>query len=148
MENKPRKLIKMKVIFVDQKKKDGTTFKVMKTIINNNGKEVWATIKFGDAVNTKVWKNENQVIYAPNIELENGEKNIKIPKSFEPYISKKDGQKKYPYIFIYEIDKAEKLVSNYKPSNNYVDANDITFDLDEEDTEHVELPNTDGLPFD
>ena len=38
MENKPRKLIKMKVIFVDQKKKDGTTFKVMKTIINDNGK--------------------------------------------------------------------------------------------------------------
>ena len=88
MENKPRKLIKMKVIFVDQKKKDGTTFKVMKTIINDNGKEVWATIKFGDAVNTKVWKNENQVIYAPNIELENGEKNIKIPKK-QRYISHK-----------------------------------------------------------
>ena len=45
MENKPRKLIKMKVIFVDQKKKDGTTFKVMKTIINDNGNALLVDLK-------------------------------------------------------------------------------------------------------
>lgn len=134
MENN-KKLVKLKVIFVDVDKHDGGTFKVMKTIINDGGKDKWVEVRFGDAVNTKIWKNENQMVYAPNITLADGSKNIRIPKSFEPFTSKKDGKKRYPYIFISEIEKAEKLVYKSNPSNNYVDADTIDFNIDEEDTD-------------
>ena len=56
-------LKKFKVIFVEQKKKDGTSFTKMLTILKkNDGTDLWVQIKFGDDVNTKVWKNKNQIV--------------------------------------------------------------------------------------
>ncbi len=45
-----RKVVKFKLIFVTQKKKDGTNFIVMKTILKDNK---WVEVRFGDNVNTK-----------------------------------------------------------------------------------------------
>ena len=139
--------IKFKVIFVNQKKKDGTTFIKMKTIIKDNGKDKWCDIKFGDSVNTKVWKNKNQIVTAENKTMEDGSKNIRVPKSFEPFEYK--GKMHYPYIYIQTITASEEY--NYKPkaSDNYVDADNVVFSLDDEETTPVSSNQIDDkdLPF-
>ena len=100
-------LKKFKVIFVEQKKKDGTTFIKMLTILKKkDGTDLWVPIKFGVAVNTKVWKNKNQVVTAENKVMEDGSKNIRIPKSFDSY--QYQGKTRYPYIYIQEIVSAEE----------------------------------------
>lgn len=126
---------KFKVIFVEQKKKDGTTFTKMLTILKQkDGKDLWCQIKFGDDVNTKVWKGKNQIVTAENKVMEDGSKNIRIPKSFEPYTNK-NGKTIYPYIYIQQITGAEEYHYKGNGNDNYVDADDVEFSLDDEETE-------------
>lgn len=140
-------LKKFKVIFVEQKKKDGTTFTKMLTILKKkDGSDLWCSIKFGDAVNTKVWKNKNQVVTAENKVMEDGSKNIRIPKSFEPY--EYQGKTRYPYIYVQEIVSAEESKYTPKSSDNYVDADSVDFAMDEPDTTAISTNNIeDDLPF-
>ena len=141
-------LKKFKVIFVEQKKKDGTTFTKMLTILKKkDGSDLWCAIKFGDAVNTKVWKNKNQVVTAENKVMEDGSKNIRIPKSFEPY--QYQGKTRYPYIYIQEIVSAEESKFTPKASNNYVDADEVELSMDDEETAPVSANQIDDkdLPF-
>lgn len=140
-------LKKFKVIFVEQKKKDGTTFTKMLTILKKkDGSDLWCAIKFGDAVNTKVWKNKNQVVTAENKTMEDGSKNIRIPKSFEPY--EYQGKTRYPYIYVQEIVSAEESKYTPKSSDNYVDADSVDFAMDEPDTTAISTNNIeDDLPF-
>lgn len=124
---------KFKVIFVDQKKKDGSSFTKMLTILKKkDGSDLWATIKFGDAVNTKIWKNKNQIVTAENKVMKDGSKNIRIPKSFEPF--EYQGKIHYPYIYIQEIIGAEEYKFTPKASDNYVDADEVEFSMDDEKT--------------
>lgn len=141
-------LKKFKVIFVEQKKKDGTTFTKMLTILKKkDGTDLWAPIKFGDAVNTKVWKNKNQVVTAENKVMEDGSKNIRIPKSFDAY--QYQGKTRYPYIYIQEIVSAEESKFTPKASDNYVDADEVEFSMDDEETTPVSANQIDDkdLPF-
>ena len=141
-------LKKFKVIFVEQKKKDGTTFIKMLTILKKkDGSDLWCNIKFGDDVNTKVWKNKNQVVTAENKVMEDSSKNIRIPKSFETY--QYQGKTHYPYIYVQEIVSAEEVKYTSKATDNYVDADSVDFAMDDEETEPVS--NNQGvlvdLPF-
>lgn len=115
------KVVKFKVIFVNQKKGDGTTFKKMKTILKVDGKDKWIDIKFDDAVNVKLFKNENQLVTA-------NADDVSKPKTLTPYVSKKDGKTKYPYVFVKNIQGFEKLQyqGNNEPSIDY------EFSIDEE----------------
>ena len=128
-------LKKFKVIFVEQKKKDGSKFTKMLTILKKkDGTDLWCQIKFGDAVNTKVWKNINQIVTAENKVMDDGSKNIRIPKSFDTYTNSK-GKTCYPYIYIQEIVNATEYHYQPKNNDNYVDADDVEFSLDDEETE-------------
>ena len=91
--------IKLKLIFLNKKKQDGTPYKKMMTILKDGEKEVWVEVKFGDDVNEKQFKEENQIITA-NVN------DIRLPISLKPY--EKDGKKKYPYIWIEKIISFEK----------------------------------------
>lgn len=119
-----RKVVKFKLIFVNQKRKDGSSFVVMKTILKDNK---WVQVKFGDNVNTKLFKGENQVItaYADD---------VKKPVSLESYVSKKDGKTKYPYYWVENIIGFEKLVG--KPKEPSVTEQD-DFEMDEPSTDEV-----------
>ena len=123
-----KKVVKFKLIFVQQKKKDGTTFVVMKTILKDNK---WVEVRFGDNVNTKLFKGENQIIeaYADD---------VRKPLSLEPYTSKKDGKTKYPYYWVENIIGFEKYVgkvSEPKPVEQ------DEFEMDEEPTTPVSQNN-------
>lgn len=120
-----KKVVKFKVIFVNQKKKDGTTFVVMKTILKG---EKWVEIRFGDNVNTKIWKGENQVVEAYSDD-------VRKPTSFEPYTSKKDGKTKYPYIWVENIIGSTKLIGKAKEPTPVAQDD---FQMDEETTDAVE----------
>lgn len=120
-----------KVIFKEQEKKDGTKFWKMLTIIKKDGKNAFAPIRFGDAVNTNIWKHKNQVVTAENKTMEDGSKNIRIPKDFKPYEYK--GKTIFPYIYIQEITGYKESVYKGNGENNYVDADDVDFSLDGED---------------
>lgn len=122
----------LKVIFKEEKKKDGTTFIKMLTILKKkDGKDQWAQIKFGDAVNTKVWKNKNQLILVEDKKMKDGTPNIRIPKSFEPYMYQ--GKKKYPYVYIQEILKSKPYEYHGDGESHYQDAKDVDFNMDDVD---------------
>lgn len=123
-----KKVVKFKLIFVQQKKKDGTTFVVMKTILKDNK---WVEVRFGDNVNTKLFKGENQIIEAYVDD-------VRKPLSLEPYTSKKDGKTKYPYYWVENIIGFEKYVgkvSDPKPVEQ------DEFEMDEEPTTPVSQNN-------
>lgn len=123
-----------KVIFKEQEKKDGTKFWKMLTILKGkgkDGKDLFAPIRFGDAVNTNIWKHKNQVVSAENKEMEDGSQNIRIPKDFKPYEYK--GKKIYPYIYIQEITGYKESVYKGNGEDNYINADDVDFSLDGED---------------
>lgn len=118
-------VVKFKLIFVNQKKKDGSTFVTMKTILSGNK---WIEVRFGDNVNTKLFKGENQIISALKDD-------VKLPLSLEPYVSKKDGKTKYPYVWVENITGYEKLIGKVsEPKETTQDA----FQMDEEETKPVE----------
>lgn len=119
------KVVTLKLIFVNQKRKDGSPFQVMKTILKGNQ---WVAVRFGDNVNTKLFKGENQLITA-------NASDVKMPLSLEPYVSKKDGKTKYPYIWIENIKGFEKLESNFKAEP--IETSQDLFELDEPSTEAV-----------
>lgn len=128
----------LKVIFKEQEKKDGTTFMKMLTILKKkDGTNQWAQIKFGDGVNTKVWKNQHQIIEVEQKEMPDGSKNLRVPNDFKPYTYK--GKLKYPYVYVQEILRSKPY--DYKPSNesHYVDDADMSFSMDDVD---------DNLPWD
>lgn len=126
-----KKTISLKVLFVENHKMDGTPYIVMKTILKDGR---WIQIKFGDEVNTKIWKNTNQVITALIDD-------VTPPKTFEPY-EDKDGKKKYPYVWVERIVDCKPLVSHIKRV-----ATQDMFEVDEEDTEPVDVSGVE-LPFD
>lgn len=135
------KTIKLKVIFTELTKKDGSKFMVTKTILKNDNyknSEQWVEIKFGDAVNTKIWKNKNQLVTAEIKNMPDGKPNVKIPKSFEPFVNK-DGKTVYPFIKIEDILDAKPLEYKHKDEDNsfYQDASQVEFSLDEEDTDKL-----------
>lgn len=143
---KENNLKKFKVVFVEQKKKDSSTFTKMLTILKDkDGKDKWCSIKFGDAVNTKVWKNKNQIVTAENKTMDDGSKNIRIPKSFEPY--EYNGKMRYPYIYVQEIVSSEEAKFTPKKSDNYVDADEVEFSMDDEETEPLSSNQAEDLPF-
>ena len=134
---------KFKVVFVEQQKKDGSKFTKMLTILKlKDGSEKWVNIKFSDGINTKIWKNKNQIVTAENKVMEDGSKNIRIPKSFEPYEYK--GKKIYPYIYIQEIKATQEYVYTPKASDNYVDADEVEFAMDDEETEPLTATQNDN----
>lgn len=143
-ENKNLK--KFKVIFKSQKKNDGSSFTKTLTILKDkNGKDLWVNIKFGDSVNTKIWKGKNQIVTAESKLLEDGTNNIRIPKSFSPY--EYQGKKKYPYIFINEIVESVEYVYEGSSNNYYVDPDDIDFSLDDVTTDPISANQDKDMPF-
>ena len=122
--------VKFKLIFKTQQKKDGTPYTKMLTILKlKDGTDKWCEIKFGDEVNTKLFKGENQIIVANS-------EDVRLPKSFEPYTDKKTGKKKYPYVW------CEKIISNskyeFKPSSEPMETTQDAFSFNDDD----------ALPFD
>ena len=143
---KENNLKKFKVVFVEQKKKDGSSFTKMLTILKDkDGNDKWCAIKFGDAVNTKLWKNKNQIVTAENKTMEDGSKNIRIPKSFEPY--EYNGKTHYPYIYVQEIKSSEEYIYTPKQSDNYVDADEVEFAMDDEESTPISSNQAEDLPF-
>lgn len=126
MANAKQDVVKLKLIFVNQKKNDGSSFISMKTIVKG-GK--WVSVKFGDNVNTKLFKNENQIITAKK-------EDVRLPLSYEPYVSKKDGKTKYPYIWIENIIGFEKYVGT--PKSEPKETTQDEFQMDDETTDAVE----------
>ena len=122
--------MKFKVIFKDEKKKDGTTFKKMLTILKVNGENKWCQIKFGDLVNTKAWKNHHQIVCAEQKEMSDGSKNIRIPDSFEPFMYK--GKMRYPYVYIQEIIGSIDYTPKEQPRKE-VEATQDSFSMDDVD---------------
>lgn len=121
---------KFKVIFVDNKKKDGGVFTTMKTILKGeDGKDIWINILFDDKVNTKLFKGKNQICVAD-------ETKIHLPISLEPY--KKDGVLKYPYVWVDEIISHQEY--KYKSNTERKPLN-LSFSMDAED-------DNETLPFD
>ena len=125
--------IKFKVIFVKNKKKDGTPFTKMMTILKDGSKDCWCEIKFGESVNTKLFKGENQIVTAKIDD-------IRFPLSLSSYVDKKSGKTKYPYVWCEKIESFEKMVGT-----NFV-KKEFTFAMDEPDTSSVST-NPDELPF-
>ena len=124
----------LKVIFKKVEKKNGGFFYKMLTILKGaNGEDKFVPIRFDNKnVNVAKWENKHQLILVENKEMQDGSKNIRIPKSFEPYNYK--GEMKYPYVYIQEI-KASKPYE-YHPKDtesHYVDADDTTFATDDID---------------
>lgn len=124
--------VKFKVIFVTNKKKDGTAFTKMMTILKDGEKDVWVDVKFGDSVNTKLFKGENQIITA---DLDD----VRLPLSVTPYTDKKTGKTKYPYVWCEKIIGSEKLVGEKLPKKEF------TFSMNEDSTPSV--PSNDKMPF-
>lgn len=93
--------IKFKLIFLNKKKQDGTPYVKMMTILKDGDKDVWVEVKFGDGVNEKQFKGENQIITA-KVE------DIRMPFSLQPY--EKDGKTKYPYLWVENIQAFEKAL--------------------------------------
>lgn len=127
--------VKFKLLYVTNKKKDGTTYIVPKTIIIDpkTKEEIWILVKFGDAVNTKLFKNKNQLITAE-------ESKVHLPKSFVPYVNK-EGVTKYPYVWVDDIISFDPLISKGKTADQSMFALD-----DESDSESVEIADEE-LPF-
>lgn len=114
-------LVKFKLIFVNQKKADGTSFQKMMTILSDN---TWVAVRFGDEVNTKIFKGENQMITAVASD-------VRLPLSTEPYTGK-DGKKHYPYVWCEKIVGSEKYV--FKGKAEPKETTQQAFALDDEET--------------
>lgn len=141
MENTEKKNVvkevKFKLLFTNHKKKDGTPFTKMQTIMKDaDGNEHWVEVRFGDSVNDKLFKGKHQIITA------NAE-DVRVPLGFEPYTNK-EGKTKYPYLWCENIIKFEEYQPKGKVSNPE-EANQSMFSLDEEDTKPV--TDTDVMPF-
>lgn len=113
--------VKFKLLFINQKKADGTSFTKMMTILSDN---TWVAVRFGDEVNTKIFKNENQLITAYASD-------VRLPLSNEPYVGK-DGKKHYPYVWCERIIGAEKYV--FKGKLEPKETTPASFSLDDEET--------------
>lgn len=131
-------LVKFKLIFVTNKKKDGSEYTKMVTILKDGDKDVWVDLKFGESVNEKQFKGVNQIVTADI-------NDVRLPISLEPYTNK-EGKTKYPYVWVEKIVKAEKLVysGNTKPRAVTQDA----FSMDDESTEPISADNdSQDMPF-
>lgn len=117
--------IKFKLIFVNKTKKDGTPYTKMMTILKDGENEVWCDIKFGESVNEKQFKGQHQLITADL-------NDVRFPLDTKPYVSKKDGKTKYPYVWVEKIISSEVLKGEYKS-----EPKQFTFAVDEEDTPSV-----------
>ena len=128
--------IKFKLIFLNKKKKDGTPYKKMMTILKDGENEVWVEVRFGDDVNEKQFKEENQIITADV-------NDVRLPLSLKPY--EKDGKKKYPYVWVEKIVSFEKAPSiKGEPKQ----AEQSMFKLDEETTKEISaVQSNENLPF-
>lgn len=127
---KTNNIIKMKIIFKDKTKKDGSKFTQMLTIMKDkNGNDIWYQVRFGDNVNTKLWKNKNQIIEVENKTMPDGSKNIRIPDSNKLYEYK--GKLKSPYIYIQEVLSYKD--APIKKVSHDVDPSTATFSVDDED---------------
>lgn len=116
-----------KLLFVNKKKKDGTPYTKMMTILKDGNEEVWCDIKFGENVNEKAFKGKHQLITADS-------NDVRFPVNVKPYVSKKDGKTKYPYYWVENIIGFEKLVG--KPKEPSVTEQD-DFEMDEPSTDEV-----------
>ena len=120
--------IKFKLIFTENKKKDGTTFIRMKTILlDEKGNDVWVEVLFGDSVNTKLFKGKNQIIEALASD-------VTLPLSLEPYTDK-EGKTKYPYVWCEKIVNATPYI--YKGTLTPRETTQSAFKMDEEDTNPI-----------
>lgn len=116
------KVIKFKVISVKNKKKDGSTYEIMKTILKDpDGNEIWLPVRFGQNVNEKALKGKNYCVSARNVD-------VKLPFSYKPY--EKDGKMKYPYVWVEDIIDYVPLVS--KAPERAVTTQDV-FSITDED---------------
>ena len=116
-----KNVVKFKLIFVTQKKADGSSFQKTMTILADNK---WVGVKFGDEVNTKLFKGENQIITA------NAE-DVRLPLSTEPYDGK-DGKKHYPYVWVERILGFEKY--EFKGKLEPKETTQASFSMDDEET--------------
>lgn len=130
--NQEGKVVRFKLIFTENHRKDGTAFVVMKTILMDNGEEKWVEVKFGDEVNTKLFKGKNQVITAMA-------EDVSLPRSLKPY--NKDGKLKYPYVWVEKI--VDYTPYEFKGKTEPKETTQSAFQMDEEDT----TPVTDGEDY-
>lgn len=126
-------LIKLKLIFCENTKQDGTKWVQAKTILNDGR---WVNVRFGEEVNEKLFKNKNQLLTVKNDDVE--------VHLFEPFTDE-SGKKVYPFIRINKIIANEILKSN----KSKVKATQELFsvDVDEEPTPTATIDD-DVLPFD
>ena len=76
-------------------------------------------------VNEKAFKGKHQLITADS-------NDVRFPVNVKPYVSKKDGKTKYPYVWVEKIISSEELKFEGKAEpKNY------SFAVDEEDTPSV-----------
>lgn len=128
-------VVRFKLIFRENNKKDGGTFITMKTILKDGNDDKWIEVLFGDNVNTKLFKGKNQIIeaYASDVVL---------PRSLKPYT--KDGKTKYPYVWVENIIKATPY--EFKGTTEPKETTQSAFQMDEEDTEKVTYADEE-MPF-
>lgn len=121
-------VIKFKLIFTQGKKKDGTTFTKMMTILKNaDGSDFWCGVRFGESVNDKLFKGENQIITAMK-------EDVRLPRVNKPYMGK-DGKMKYPYVWCDKIVGYDKYI--YKGTSEPVETTQSAFSMDDESTEPI-----------
>lgn len=132
-------LLKLKLIYLEKTTKDGANkwFEAL-TILNNKGAQKWVKVVFGDEVNEKLFKNENQILF---VKAENIEPHTFGFKSWQD----KNGKWHNPYIKILAVEKFEKAISQTRKAEIPIINQDL-FVIEEDDTEATTIESQD-LPF-
>lgn len=131
--------LKIKLIYLDKANKDNTKkWKEALTILNDKGAQKWVKLVFGENVNEKLFKNENQILF---VKPENIEPHTFGFKSWQD----KDGKWHNPYIKILAVEKFEKAPTISKKVDEPTLNQDL-FVVEEEETEPVEIGSPE-LPF-
>lgn len=121
-------LVNLKCIWVDQTKKDGSTFKKAITRVSIKGETKWVNIYFGDMVNDKPFREKNVILTCPA-------NKVTAPTSFEPFTYK--GKKCYQQVRIDEVVSFKA----YTGSAPAPETNQAMFEIDNEEA------NLEPLPF-
>ena len=120
-------VITMKLIYIEKTKKDGGKWYKPMTILNHNGESKWVLLKFDDAVNDKLFKNENQLLKVDGADIE---------QHLYDFKAWTDDKGKYhePYLYIKGIKGFEKAVYKSTYTNTPIDINQDLFKLDDDET--------------
>lgn len=125
-------VVKMKCIWVTNKKNDGSDYTKAVTILKDGEADVWCDLKFGESVNDKILRKEGNSIITAKVS------DVRLPISYAPY-QNKEGKMRYPYVWVENIVKVDKMV--YKSNQETKPVTQSAFSMDDESTDAISVAN-------